>query len=84
MNPLLGMITGGGGGFMQIMMQAVGAAMRKESPEAFLQKLAQTNPKLRGMDLTDLEGTATQLASQQNKDINVLANEVKNTVNRLT
>lgn len=82
MNPLLDMITGGGG-FMQIMMQAVGAAMRKESPEAFLQKLAQTNPKLRGMDLTDLEGTATQLANQQGKDINVLANEVKNTVNRL-
>ena len=82
MNPLLDMITGGGG-FMQIMMQAVGAAMRKESPEAFLQKLAQTNPNLRGMDLTDLEGTATQLANQQGKDINVLANEVKNTVNRL-
>lgn len=82
MNPLLSMITGGGSGFMQIMMQAVGAAMRKESPEAFLQNLARTNPRLKGIDLTNLEGTATQLANQQGKDINVLANQVRDTVNK--
>lgn len=80
MNPLLSMISGGGG--PNILMQAIGAAMRGESPQAFLQKLAQTNPQLRGLDLNNLEGTATQLANQQGKDINVLANQVRDTVNQ--
>ena len=84
MNPLMSMITGGqGGSFMSLMMQAVGAAMRGESPQAFLQNLAQTNPQLRGMDLNNLENTARALAQQQGKDINALANEVKATVNKL-
>lgn len=82
MNPLLSMVSGGGG-FMQIMMQAVGAAMRGESPQGFLQSLARTNPKLQGLDLNNLEGTANSLAQQQGKDINALKNEVMNTVNHL-
>lgn len=82
MNPILSFINGGGG-FMQIMMQAVGAAMRKESPEAFLQNLARTNPQLKGLDLTNLEGTATQLAQQQGKDINALTSEVKGIIGKL-
>lgn len=84
MNPILSFINGGSSGFMQIMMQAVGAAMRKESPEAFLQKLAQTNPQLKALDLTNLEGTATQLAQQQGKDINALTSEVKSIIGKLT
>ena len=57
--------------------------MRGESPQAFLQNLAQTNPQLKGLNLSDLEGTARSLAQQQGKDINALANEVKATVNKL-
>lgn len=82
MNPLLSMLTGGGGG-MQIMMQAVGAAMRGESPEAFMQNLAKTNPKLRGMNLEDLEGTARSIAQNKGVDLNELTESVKATVNKL-
>ena len=79
MNPLLSMISGGGS---NIIMQAIGAAMRGESPQAFLQNLARTNPQLKGLDLSNLEATASQLANQQGKDINVLANQVRDTVNK--
>ena len=84
MNPIMAMITGGPGGtFMSLMMQAVGSAMRGESPQAFLQNLAQTNPQLKGLNLSDLEGTARTLAQQRGKDIDALTNEVKATVNKL-
>lgn len=83
MNPLFAMFTGGGNPANSIMLQALGAAMRGESPQAFLQGLAQTNPQLKGLDLTNLESTARQLAQQQGKDFNVLTNEVRSTVNKL-
>ena len=66
-----------------ILMQAVGAAMRGETPEAFLKTLAQTNPQLRGVDLTDLEGTARKIANAQGKDLNAMAGDVKAMVNKL-
>jgi len=82
MNPILSMI-GGGGGMSAILMQAVGAAMRGETPEAFLKTLAQTNPQLRGVDLTDLEGAARKIANAQGKDLNAMAGDVKAMVNKL-
>ena len=82
MNPLFNVLSGGGGGYMQVLMQAVGAAMRGESPEAFMQKLAQTNPQLRGMDMSNLEGTARSLAQQKGADINQVAESVKNSINK--
>ena len=44
-----------------IMMQAMGAMMRGENPQTFMQTLAQTNPQLQGLDLTNLNQTAEQL-----------------------
>lgn len=82
MNPLLSMLSGGGSS-IQIMMQAVGAAMRGESPEDFMKTLAKTNPQLKGLNLDDLEGTANKLAAQKGADINQLKDSVKSTVNRL-
>ena len=82
MNPILSLL-GGGGGMSSIMMQALGAAMRGETPESFLQTLAQTNPQLKGIDFGNLEGTARQIAAQQGKDINALAGDVKSMVNKL-
>lgn len=82
MNPILSLL-GGGGGMSSIMMQALGAAMRGETPESFLRGLAQTNPQLKGIDLGNLEGTARQIAAQQGKDINALAGDVKSMVNKL-
>jgi hypothetical protein len=73
----------GGGGSMQIMMQAVGAAMRGERPEDFLSNLAKTNPQLKGLDLTNLESTANKLAQQKGVDMNQLTESVKASVNKL-
>lgn len=58
-------------------MQAFGAMMRGESPQAFLQNLANTNPQLQGLDLTDLEGTAQALCQKNNVDMNQLADKIK-------
>ena len=82
MNPLLTMLSGGGGA-MSIMMKAVGAAMRGESPEAFMSDLARTNPQLKGLDLTDLEGTARSLADKKGVDINTLTESVKQNINKM-
>ena len=82
MNPLLTMLSGGNGA-MSIMMKAVGAAMRGESPEAFMSELAKTNPQLKGLDLTDLEGTANTLAQKKGVDMGQLTESVKSTINKL-
>jgi hypothetical protein len=52
------------------MMQAIGAMMRGESPQAFMQNIAKNNPALQGLDLNNLNGTAEQLCKQNNIDIN--------------
>ena len=82
MNPLLSMLTGGNGA-TNILMQAVGAAMRGESPEAFMRNLAKTNPQLKGLDLDNLEGTARSLAKQKGADINQLTESVRGQINKL-
>ena len=69
MNPLLKMLGGGGSNiFAQLMMQAVGSAMRGETPQDFLRGLANSRPELRGIDLNDLEGSARKLAQQKGVD----------------
>ena len=82
MNPLLSMLSGGNG-YIQIMMQAVGAAMRGESPEAFMRSLARTNPQLKGLNLDNLEQTAHSLAKEKGVDENALIESVKSSVNKL-
>jgi hypothetical protein len=52
-----------------ILLQAVGAAMRGESPQAFMKRLANQHPQLKKMNLDDLQGTAQQLAQQNNVNI---------------
>ena len=80
MNPILSMLTGGN---TNIMMQAVGAAMRGESPEAFMKRLAQSNPQLKGLNLDNLEGTARSLANQKGVDMGQLTESVKGQINKL-
>lgn len=60
-----------------MMMQAFGAMMRGESPQAFLKNLANTNPQLQGLNLDDLEGTAQELCEKNNADMNELADKIK-------
>ena len=59
------------------MMQAFGAMMRGESPQAFLQNIAKTNPQMQGLNLDDLEGTAKALCEKNNVNMNELADKIK-------
>lgn len=60
-----------------LMMQAFGAMMRGENPTDFLKRLAQTNPQLQGLNLDDLEGTATDLCDKNNVDMNTATAKIK-------
>jgi len=72
MNPLMNLMGGN-----NMMMQAFGAMMRGESPQNFLKTLANTNPQLQGLNLDDLEGTATSLCQKNNIDMNQLADKIR-------
>lgn len=72
MNPLM-MLTGNN----NMMMQALGAMMRGESPTDFLKKLAGSNPQLQGLNLDDLEGTAKALCDKNNVNMDELADKIK-------
>ena len=72
MNPLT-MLTGNN----NIMMQALGAMMRGESPTDFLKGLANNNPQLKGLNLDDLEGTAKALCDKNNVNMDELADKIK-------
>lgn len=76
-------LTGGGGGLMQILMQAVGAYMRGETPESFMKGLAWTHPKLKGLDLDDLEGTANKLARENGTTVDEVSKTVQQKLSRL-
>lgn len=76
MNPLL-QLMGGGNPAKSIMMQAIGAMMSGEKPEAFMRNLARTNPQLSGLDLNNLEHTAHTLSRQKGVDETKLTNQIK-------
>jgi hypothetical protein len=64
-----------------MMMQALGAMMRGESPKTFLKNLANTNPQLQGLNLDNLEGTARDLCNQRNVDMNSLKTQIEEFAN---
>lgn len=63
-------------GNSSVMLQAVSAMARGENPRTFLQNLAQSNPKLQGLDFSNLQGLAKSLCDKNGLDMNKLANEV--------
>ena len=71
MNPLMML------GNNSMMMKAMGAMMRGESPQTFLKNLANTNPQLQGLNLDDLEGTAKTLCEKNNVNMNELADKIR-------
>lgn len=79
-NPILQMLSGGQNPQSNIMMQAVGAMMRGESPQSFLQNLAKTMPELQGLDLNDLNKTAEKLYSDKGQDINAAKSSIMDKV----
>lgn len=64
-----------------MIMQAMGAMMRGESPQMFLKNLANSNPQLQGLNLDDLEGTARALCQKNNVDMEQLANQIREFAN---
>ena len=76
MNPMLNLL----GNQNNIMMQAVGAMIRGESPQMFLQNMAKTNPQLQGLDLNNLNGTAEQLCKQNGINIEDAKSRINNYV----
>ena len=80
MNPIMQMLTGNSNG-TNMMLKAFGAMMRGESPTDFLKNLAKTTPQLQGLDLDNLEGTAKDLCSQRNVDMNTLKTQIEEFAN---
>jgi hypothetical protein len=64
-----------------MIMKAMGAMMRGESPQMFLKNLANTNPQLQGLNFDDLEGTARSLCEKNNIDMNQLADQIRGFAN---
>ena len=80
MNSLLSMLMNGSvNGGTSILMQALGAAMRGESPQQFMKKLANTDPRLKKMNLDDLYGSAQKLAQEQGVNIDDVAKQIDQT-----
>ena len=71
MNPLMML------GNNSMMLSALGAMMRGESPKDFLKNLANTNPQLQGLNFDDLEGTAKALCDKNNVNMDELADKIK-------
>ena len=76
-NPLLSILGGGGSNDgAAILLQAVGAAMRGESAQDFMSRLANERPELRQVNLNDLQGSAQKLCQQQGIDASQLASKI--------
>ena len=63
-----------------ILMQAIGAALRGESPQTFMQNLAAQHPQLRQYDLSNLQATATQVCQQNGVNIQNTINQIDNAI----
>ena len=82
-NPILQMLQSGNQNPQSnIMMQAFGAMMRGESPQQFLQKLAQNDPRLQGIDLSNPEKAAEELYQKNGQDINFAKASIKDRLNQ--
>ena len=83
-NSLMGILGGlsgsGGTSAMKIMIKIAGAIMRGESPTDFAMRLAKEEPKLQGLDLSDLDAAATKLCRERGIDKGQITEEIKQSV----
>ncbi len=81
-NPILQALTSGNQNPQNnIMMQAVGAMLRGESPQTFLLNLAKTNPQLQGLDLSNPEKAAEKLYQDKGQDIGAAKSSIMDKIN---
>ena len=77
MNNLFSMLGGlSGGSGTNILLQAVGAALRGESPQAFMRRLANQYPQLKRINLDDLQGSAQQLCKEKGVNPDDVAKDI--------
>lgn len=82
-NPILQMLASGNQNPQtNIMMQAVGAMLRGETPQSFLQNLAKSVPELQGMDLSDPNKAAEKLYAEKGQDINAARSSIMDRVSQ--
>lgn len=67
-----------------MLMQAFGAALRGESPQEWLQSIAQTHPQLKQYDLSNIQQTAQQVCQQNGVDMQQAINSIDNITSSLT
>lgn len=79
-NPILQMLSGSQNPQSNIMMQAVGAMLRGETPQSFLQNLAKNNPELQGLDLNNPSQAAEKLYADKGQDINTAKTSIMDRV----
>ena len=75
-NPILNLLQGSQSQNNNIMMQAVAAMMRGESPQAFLQNLAKDHPQLQGLDFSNINKAAEDLYASKGQDINAAKSKI--------
>ena len=83
MNPILNMFgnsAAGTAGGTNILLQALGAALRGESPQAFMKRLANTHPQLKKINLDDLYGSAQQLCNERGLNVEDVTKSVDNAI----
>ncbi len=66
------------------MLQAVAAMIRGESAQDFMTNLAKNEPRLKGLDLNNLNRTAENLYNSQGKDINKAKQDIIDGVNNMS
>ena len=74
-------LLGGGGNWIAILFQAVGCAMRGESPQKFMKNLANSHPQLKKMNLDDLMGSAEQLAHEKGYNLDDVKADLDQKIN---
>ena len=61
-----------------ILMQAMGAALRGEDPHTFMQNLAAQHPQLKQYDLSNLSQAAQQVCQQNGVDMQSAIEQIDN------
>ena len=81
MNPIMNMFNNGGAASgTNILLQALGAALRGESPQAFMKRLANNHPQLKKVNLEDLYGSAQQLCNERGLNIEDVTKNIDETI----
>ena len=80
---LTGAKSGSGGLGKDILLRAVGAWMRGESPRDFLKTIANAHPAFRQIDADDLEAEAHRLCKERGMDEGEIGDQIKQFLSKM-